>query len=385
MSETPHIDFERDARLAAIYRAAAQDAPPPALDAAILAAARREVGARPRPAGFSFGYSWRTSLSIAAVMVLSVSLVTLMREEAPELTAPPSAESPAADAKVKAAASADAIAVPAERGLLREEQKSKNIGLRPPQAGAPSGLGIRQSEFAEDAPRSKKDAVERKPEADAAGPAQFAKRRDAFSGAADLRDKQIAASSEPRQAVKTDALRENAQAPAAVPPAKEFARPARAAEPAAERAAPFPAAGAVAGAAADENKPQIRRDADRAEPESRLRAQSNYAPAKQAAEAQPPSLAMAKPEAAPAAKPAAPPALITLSPSPAPAMAQAKSAPAMGKLERGVDLAPEKWLERIEELRKSGKLEEAKTSLAEFRKRYPDYRLPDSLRNWPKP
>ena len=51
MSKPSHNEAERDARLTALYRAAADDAPPPALDAAILAAARREVGARPRPAG----------------------------------------------------------------------------------------------------------------------------------------------------------------------------------------------------------------------------------------------------------------------------------------------------------------------------------------------
>ena len=54
MSERPDNDGTRDAQLTAAYRAAAQDMPPPALDAAILAAARREVGARPRPPAFHF-------------------------------------------------------------------------------------------------------------------------------------------------------------------------------------------------------------------------------------------------------------------------------------------------------------------------------------------
>ena len=61
--------------------------------------------------------------------------------------------------------------------------------------------------------------------------------------------------------------------------------------------------------------------------------------------------------------------------------APAATAESLSKLERSAELAPDKWLERIEELRKQGKLEEAKASLAEFRKRYPDYRLPDALRN----
>ncbi len=39
---------------------------------------------------------------------------------------------------------------------------------------------------------------------------------------------------------------------------------------------------------------------------------------------------------------------------------------------------PEKWLERIAELRKAGKHEEADKALEAFRKRYPDYKIPES-------
>jgi hypothetical protein len=42
--------------------------------------------------------------------------------------------------------------------------------------------------------------------------------------------------------------------------------------------------------------------------------------------------------------------------------------------------SPEAWLTRIEALRREGKLEEADRSLAEFRKRYPDYPLPAHLK-----
>ena len=40
---------------------------------------------------------------------------------------------------------------------------------------------------------------------------------------------------------------------------------------------------------------------------------------------------------------------------------------------------PEKWLERIAELRREGKHDEADKALAEFRKRYPDYRISESM------
>jgi hypothetical protein len=42
--------------------------------------------------------------------------------------------------------------------------------------------------------------------------------------------------------------------------------------------------------------------------------------------------------------------------------------------------APEKWLEDIRKLKTEGKATEAERELAEFKKRYPDYRLPEDLR-----
>ena len=39
---------------------------------------------------------------------------------------------------------------------------------------------------------------------------------------------------------------------------------------------------------------------------------------------------------------------------------------------------PERWLERVVQLRKEGRHEEAEKQLAEFRKRYPDYKVPES-------
>ncbi len=41
---------------------------------------------------------------------------------------------------------------------------------------------------------------------------------------------------------------------------------------------------------------------------------------------------------------------------------------------------PEKWLEDIRKLKTQGKMAEAERELAEFKKRHPDYRLPDDLR-----
>ena len=93
-----------DLRLAGLYREAAREEPPAALDAAILAASRREGGARPRevpsqtgvaapetasasrPAQGSqparlFPRAWRLPMSLAAVVVLTVSVVALMTQQ----------------------------------------------------------------------------------------------------------------------------------------------------------------------------------------------------------------------------------------------------------------------------------------------------------------
>lgn len=45
-----------------------------------------------------------------------------------------------------------------------------------------------------------------------------------------------------------------------------------------------------------------------------------------------------------------------------------------------IELTPEAWLARIAELRKEGRRREADESLAEFRKRYPDYKIPEAPR-----
>jgi hypothetical protein len=409
MSERPDNDGTRDAQLTAAYRAAAQDMPPPALDAAILAAARREVGARPRPAGFSFR-AWRGPLSVAAVVVLSVSLVMLMREEAPELVAPPRADDPAAEAKLVAPAEAERNEAPRERRSLSEEHTPKSLGLKPSHSMPQTGL--RPPDFREHTGPASNDKAAGRLEADAGAPAASAKRRDAVADSADARAKKnIAASPEPqREAAKTDTFSGFTQPP-----------PPRAVEAPAQK--PAPEIGNIMGKALDR---------DRLEGETRERAQSRDAPAKQMADAVPTE---AKPAPPPAAKPplspspearsapssqpplpqSAPAQLSQAQPTPPPPVAQPAPKPAaspeakpafapppsvqpmaksesrenapvaaadsLSKLERSADLAPDKWLERIEALRKQGKLEEARTSLAEFRKRYPDYRLPDDLRN----
>jgi len=93
---------------------------------------------------------------------------------------------------------------------------------------------------------------------------------------------------------------------------------------------------------------------------------------------------------------AAPPAAPAAAASPqlgarkreAPAEASADRAEPAGRASAGVAAGklsappetPEQWLERIAKLRDAGKAREADESLAEFKRRYPDYRISEALR-----
>ncbi|MEK6593206.1 MAG: hypothetical protein AABZ67_08975, partial [Pseudomonadota bacterium] len=80
---------DSDPQLSSLYHTAPAGNPPAHLDAAIQAAARRAVGARPQSAGASLLRAWRVPLSIAAVLVMSVGMVTLtVRQKGGQLMEP---------------------------------------------------------------------------------------------------------------------------------------------------------------------------------------------------------------------------------------------------------------------------------------------------------
>jgi len=112
------------------------------------------------------------------------------------------------------------------------------------------------------------------------------------------------------------------------------------------------------------------------------------------APASPPAALESRAQAAPEA--AAPPAAPAAAAAPqlgarkreAPAEASADRAEPAGRASAGVAVGklsappetPEQWLERIAKLRDAGKAREADESLAEFKRRYPDYRISEALR-----
>ena len=79
-------EFDRDLSLASrAYKNAEVDLPPPAMDDAIRAAARRAVKSQPHPIGKSWIARYSAPLSAAALVMLTVSIGFVALEERPEL------------------------------------------------------------------------------------------------------------------------------------------------------------------------------------------------------------------------------------------------------------------------------------------------------------
>ncbi len=399
--DEPFEPMERDPALARLLAAAPRDEPPAALDAAILAAARREVGARPLALGGAPSpgvnggggetgappvrakRNWYVPVSIAAVMVLSVSLVSIVQhEKGDELAQPPVATRPLPAAKAPVAAEApSAPSAPSSARASTQSTVKQDATLRDAvspkfadeKLGEPAKRRERgeRSERAEDsaappsvpAPVSPDGyaALARKERAEKAGTASDrpvaavgANKDQADSGA--TREQRLGDSTRETKSVAT--MQGQVVAGAAAPPVVERApmearREAEAVRPAPERApAPFPAQ-STAQAPASRDDAASRSEADR-----------NAGPSMKSAPAA-------------AAAPVAPP------PAPAPRLAAkvaskpaAALAPQRVPVWRGLeDQPPEKWLERLAEFKRDNRQADADELLAEFRRRFPDHPL----------
>jgi hypothetical protein len=274
---------ERDPRLDLLYRDAPREAPPPHLDAAILAAARREVGARPRSLSAQLR-RWRLPVSIAAVVVLSVTLVTLVGEEG-------------------------------KQGLLSDTRST---------AETPLALAEKAPEQPVDPAKAPEEARQRMR---TAAPEAFSLRLD---------EGQAKATATPRSATERDA-RSSAELAAG-----------------AETAATPPMAGILG--MSQESPPRPAADApQRQAPPVEVRGS--------AADAAPPATA-------PQPKPLADKRM------------RAEQAIAMKRLPAWHGLEqepPQKWLERVAELKRQGRTGEANELLAELKRRFPDHPLPSGL------
>jgi hypothetical protein len=141
---------ERDPELTKLYREHSREEPPPALDAAILAAAHRAVASAPRKAGDATRPQrwWMPLAAAAAVGIVAIGVIQQMPKETAldatsVATAPSSAPAPAPPAAPPPPAQAPAAAmeqrpVPADTGALAKKQKAGDAVATPPPPPPPA-------------------------------------------------------------------------------------------------------------------------------------------------------------------------------------------------------------------------------------------------------
>lgn len=325
---------DRDPRLDRAYRAGAREEPPARLDAAILAAARREVGARPHAVSARLR-AWRVPVSIAAVVVLSVSLVTLVREEgggkleeppAMDLHSKPAETAPAPPAAAPEAAKAPAHATPPAAAPAATDDAALGATASAKIAG--------EAARREDRARAGQPAA---PERPAARPDAAAPSPQPFQAAPAAPERRPVLAAEPAAgagtATQSAGIRGSEVEASATP-----TEPAAAPKPAArmmqrDRAATDDAVGSISAM-----RPQAAvAPAEKPRPRAEARAQQGGA-------------------------------------------ALADTARVAALVKEFEAQPPEKWLERIEALRREGRKGEADELLAEFKRRFPNHPLPPGLR-----
>lgn len=321
--------LDRDGKLIRAWRAASRDEPPPALDDAVRAGARRAVQAGPRRV--LLGVRWRVPLSIAAVLVLSATLSLLVADRREHV---PSAGVSEALAPA-ALPAADAVAPP--------PSESKGLTRAP---GVPAGGSStpRAGTAAASAPAERKREAEtrvlpktRAGEAVSASPPPPKQRSDGRGAAEEV---SAGPMPEPRQQANSEAqpLRDGTPVERSLPSAPQ---------------APMPTPGPYEDAA------------PASAPESL--ASSPSTTSRDAFPAQSPTVAEAGAKAH------------SESDTAQPGKAESVTSRAAMKVQEAAPLDARTWVERILLLRRQGKLKEAQQSLEAFRRRYPDYPVPPEL------
>ena len=338
--------------------------PPVALDDAIRAAARRAVLSGPQPVGKSGLRRWTREFAMAAVVVLSVSLVLVAIDERPDL-----APAPIQHIALNRAAETPTVPAPDSQGRPNASSPEIAAGAAPVLTPDP----VNQRSYRE------KDTAD--------GVAQGARQRTAPL-AKEARAKS-STTSPPQVAGAVAAL----PAPA-TPGAAVAAGPARSVE--APAPAPFPAT--MADAAAPMSK-QARTDArSTEEPKAmeekvamagamRARKESDV-PATASVRATPTNAATTTPPAAVAFAP--PPMLKKLEADTDRSNAQASGATGIRapyqyapteRFDEGKAAGP--WLKRMLALREQNRLKELREEIARFKKYHPDVVLPKALTSLP--
>ncbi len=326
----PPDDLERllaaSRELRARYREASVEEPSSALDDAIRAQARRAVGARPRSAGSPFSSTWRLPLSLAAMLVLSVTLTVMVTRQDQHL---PSADESGARRSAPAA-EPSAAAPPPARPLADEKE------------GAPMRQEYSRKSTApakSEAPRLRKDVApspEPSAPADEVPPQSLQKQAEPFPAP---------------PTVQSSPAQRSERAPESEP--KVTGARGLAAEPARESEAAETDAVGRRDHAAEQERAEVKPStANAAQARGKLKAQDSASTREEHADAQ-----SQQPPAA-AAVPESPAAAAAVSPW---------------------ESNPQEWLRHIERLVRDHRMSEARDSFKAFRQRYPSYPLPSEF------
>ncbi len=342
--------------------------PPAALDDALRAAARRAVSAGPQPVSKNWLRRWTPPLAVAAVVVLSVSVVFVAVDEHPELAPAPVQKITLARQVEKSSASM-ANAPPATLSGAESDHAAQRV---------PPPTKLKDSARAKRADPTDASGISfvPPPEAKIAGPSMESIKKEDRGGL--------------DTAGKTTVAAGQSLAPPVYAPAPASMAPA-AGNAAAPSQTPFPAA----------------ETSSRARSEARVDSEvTAIAEAKKLRLAEKTALAGAvstedvntiapKPAAAPAptvAASATPPAPANV--ARAPLLKQSASAESSGQLRDQTpamaptdaltkDLRPGPWLKRLHELQEQKKWKELREELAQFQKAHPSVMLPKTLVSLP--
>ena len=295
-------EFDRELALTSrAYKSAQSDLPPPAMDDAIRAAARRAVKSQPRAIGKSWISRWSAPLSAAALVVLTVSVGFIALDERPEL----------APASLKEVASPKAATAPAAPPTPAPESVAPVVAVIASDLPQPARTAEKKArlDFQSVAPRdqlaasAKPDLAQRRNEAEGAASGNLLA-KDADLGVASRAAAPFVPAPPPAEVVKRQ---ESANQSAAETSKREA--------PQVKQLLPQAASAAVA-ARGDVGSPASQKTV--------------------------------------AAAP------LTLA----------------GKANE----TPNAWMKRILELKQQGRVREFEEEFAKFRKRYPDYLLPEELK-----
>ena len=340
-------EFERDLALSSrAYKAIDDDLPPQSMDDAIRAAARRAVKSKPRAAGKSWVSRWSAPISVAALVVLTVSVVFTGLDEQPDI----------APAPVKKIAMPKSAAPTAERqGTPAAPARGEaDMALRTAPAPASAAGSVQPAQSVEKKARIEKQSTAPRDQLTESRLQDMDRRR---SDAVDS----TASTAAPSLKEKRDGVAFNAPPPPAAPAvaAPTFAAPAK---PLAKDAPTFASEPPPAQLARSQENTGVA-IAESAKREMVQAGQSQPALAAGAAlgSARNEVAALAAKKSINAATPAAAPG--------------ARSQMLADKTE-----SPDVWLKRILELKQHGKTREFEAELAQFRKRYPDFVLPEELK-----